>query len=67
VERRNAKGSLLAWQGWAAMTRAVHAHERNDAAAFEAQCQHAKQLFADAAAAPPSAQYRIGVITGVRI
>ena len=63
VERPNAKASLLAWQGWATLTRAVYAHERNDAKECAALYQKAKETFAEAAAAPPSPFGGLEIIT----
>jgi hypothetical protein len=64
VERPNAKASLVAWQGWAALTRAVLAHERNDSEACATHYQRAKDLFAIAAAGPASPYGGVEIITG---
>ena len=62
-DRPNAKASLVAWQGWAALTRAALAHERNDSEACGAHYQRAKELFAVAAAGPPSPYGGVEIIT----
>src|SRR5687767_1307841 len=63
IDRPNAKASLLAWQGWATLTRAVFAHERNDSKGCAVQFEKAKQIFAEAAAAPPSPYGGVEIIT----
>ena len=64
VDRPKAKASLLAWQGWAALTRAALAHERKDSEGCAAHYQRAKELFAIAAAASPSPYGGVDIITG---
>lgn len=48
IERPAAKASILAWQGWAALTRAAHAYEQNDQKQFTAQYQRATDFLAEA-------------------
>ncbi|MDQ2775423.1 MAG: hypothetical protein M3Y57_10985 [Acidobacteriota bacterium] len=56
IERPNAKADILAWQGWAALTRAVYAHEEKNENEFAQRYRQASELQAEAAQLEPNSE-----------
>ena len=54
VERPAAKANIIAWQGWAALTRAVYAHAQHNESQFGKYYQKARDLYAEAARLAPT-------------
>jgi hypothetical protein len=63
IERPGAKASILAWQGWVALTRAVYAHEQNDPREFLVQYQKATDSLAEASRLSPDGSGGVAIIT----
>jgi hypothetical protein len=63
IERPADRANIVAWQGWAAVTRAVYAHERNDESQFGKYYQAADDLYAEASRLAPMSQ-SVAIIIG---
>jgi len=61
VERPDAKADIVAWQGWAALTWAVYAHEQENE--FARYYRKASELYAEAARLAPNSG-SVAVIIG---
>src|SRR3954451_1262024 len=56
IERPAEKANIIAWQGWAALTRAAYAHERSDESQFGKYYRKAGDLYAEADRLAPVSQ-----------